>query len=114
MKEEIPLDDVFICPHDDVHQCSCRKPKPGMVLEAARKWNLDLDASYFIGDTWKDMEAAKAAGCRTILLDAVYNQEVHSDFRVRSLLEAVSIIFSSKGEELKHAKKAFKGLKNKK
>ncbi len=92
--EEIPIDDVFICPHDDHHQCSCRKPKPGMLLEAAQEWKIDLNASFFIGDTWKDMEAGKAAGCKTILLDAIYNQEVHSDFRVRSLFEVVSIILN--------------------
>ena len=93
-REEILYDDVFICPHDDADQCSCRKPKPGMLLDAARKWALDLKASYFIGDTWKDMEAGKAAGCKTILLDAVYNQEVHCDVRVKSLMEAASCILN--------------------
>jgi D-glycero-D-manno-heptose 1,7-bisphosphate phosphatase len=65
-----------------------------MLLEAAQEWKIDLKASFFIGDTWKDMEAGKAAGCKTILLDAVYNQEVHSDFRVGSLLEVASIILN--------------------
>ena len=92
VKQEIRIDDVFICPHDDHHHCACRKPKPGMILQAAKKWKIDLRASYFIGDTWKDMEAGKTAGCRTILLDAVYNQNVPSDFRVKSLVEAAGII----------------------
>lgn len=95
IKETIPLDDMFICPHDDEHQCSCRKPKPGMLLQAAKKWKLDLASSFFIGDTWKDTEAGKAAHCKTILLDTVYNQEVWCDFRVKSLAEAVSIIMTS-------------------
>ena len=89
---EVALDDIFICLHDDDDHCVCRKPKPGMILEASRKWKIDLRASYVIGDTWKDMEAGKAAGCKTILLDAVYNRDVRSDFRVTSLAEAVDII----------------------
>ena len=89
------VDDVYICPHDDHHQCSCRKPKPGMLLEAAEKWGIDLRASFIIGDTWKDMEAGKRAGCQTILLDAVYNQDVAPNFRVSSLAEAVSVITRS-------------------
>jgi D-glycero-D-manno-heptose 1,7-bisphosphate phosphatase len=92
VSEEILLDDIFVCPHEDDHHCACRKPKPGMILEAAKKWKIDLRASYVIGDTWKDMEAGKTAGCKTILLDAVYNRDVRSDFRVTSLIEAVDII----------------------
>ncbi len=92
MRSEIPFDDVYICPHDDTHQCSCRKPKPGMILDASRKWDIDLKASFMIGDTWRDMEAGKAAGCKTILLDAVYNRDIHSDFRVTSLSEVAAII----------------------
>jgi len=89
---EIPIDNVYICPHDDIHQCSCRKPKPGMLLEAASRWEIDLSSSFIVGDTWKDMEGGKAAGCKTILLDALYNQDIQCDFRVNSLSEAVEII----------------------
>ena len=96
VKQEIPFDDVFICPHDDGDQCACRKPKPGMILEAAKKWKIDLRASYVIGDTWKDMEAGKTAGCTTVLLDAVYNQNVPSDFRLKSLAEAAAVILTRK------------------
>jgi D-glycero-D-manno-heptose 1,7-bisphosphate phosphatase len=94
IRGEIPVDDIFVCPHDDHHECSCRKPKPGLILAAAEKWGLDLSASYFIGDTWKDTEAGRAAGCQTILIDAVYNQDVACDFRVQSLSEAASLILS--------------------
>jgi D-glycero-D-manno-heptose 1,7-bisphosphate phosphatase len=95
MRWEIPIDDVFICPHDDHHQCSCRKPKPGMLIHAASRWKIDLSSSFMIGDTWKDIEAGKAAGCKTILLDAAYNQEVECDFRVKSLLEAADLIIKT-------------------
>ncbi len=92
VRSEIPVDDIYICPHDDVHQCSCRKPKPGMLIEAAMKWNIDLSASFFIGDTWKDRDAGRAAGCKTILLDAPYNQDVDPDFRIRAISECIDII----------------------
>lgn len=92
LKSEIPIDDIYICPHDDHHQCSCRKPKPGMLIKAAKEWNIALAASFLIGDTWKDIEAGKAAGCKAILLDAPYNQETGCDYRVQSLGEAVALI----------------------
>jgi D-glycero-D-manno-heptose 1,7-bisphosphate phosphatase len=94
MRWELSVDEIYICPHDDPHGCSCRKPKPGMLIQAAEKWKIDLASSFLIGDTWKDIEAGKAAGCRTILLDAPYNQDVQCDFRVNSLSEAVSVILN--------------------
>jgi D-sedoheptulose 7-phosphate isomerase len=94
IRKEIPIDDVYICPHDDVHQCACRKPKPGMLLQAAQKWNLDLTRSFIVGDTQKDMEAGKAAACKTILLDAPYNQDALCDFRAFSLRDALDIVKS--------------------
>jgi D-glycero-D-manno-heptose 1,7-bisphosphate phosphatase len=93
VRSVIPIDDVYICPHDDYHKCSCRKPKPGMLIEAAKVWNIDLVTSFLIGDTWKDMEAGKSAGCKTILLDAPYNQDVQCDFRVKSVLECCNVIY---------------------
>jgi D-glycero-D-manno-heptose 1,7-bisphosphate phosphatase len=92
---EIPVDEIYVCPHDAPQQCACRKPKPGMFLEATSRWNIDLLSSFMIGDTWKDMEAGKAAGCKTILLDTSYNQEVGCDFRVKSLSEAAEIILKT-------------------
>jgi D-glycero-D-manno-heptose 1,7-bisphosphate phosphatase len=71
LKEQHGLEllDVFYCPHDP-DQCECRKPKPGMLLEAARRHGIDLSQSWMIGDSLKDVEAGKAAGCRTILVHA--------------------------------------------
>jgi D-glycero-D-manno-heptose 1,7-bisphosphate phosphatase len=92
MEQEIAIDDLYVCPHDDEDGCPCRKPRPGMLLEAARKWDIGLSESFMIGDTWKDVEAGRAAGCKTVLLDAPYNQEVAPDLRVKSLSEAVERI----------------------
>jgi D-glycero-D-manno-heptose 1,7-bisphosphate phosphatase len=92
----IPLDDIEVCPHRDADQCSCRKPKPGMLLAAARKLDLDLPGSYFIGDTARDVEAARAAGVTPILIDWPYNRHLPVEHRVRSLDEAAGLILSGK------------------
>ena len=92
IRPELPVDDIIVCPHDDADECDCRKPKPGMIIESARKWDIDIESSFIIGDTWKDMEAGKSAGCTTILLDAPYNQDVKSDHRINDIWEALKII----------------------
>jgi len=89
---ETNVDDVLICPHDDIDGCRCRKPKPGMLVEAAKKWGVDCTRSFLIGDGWKDAGAGAAAGCTTILLNRKYNQGVECDYRVKDLKEAVNFI----------------------
>jgi D-glycero-D-manno-heptose 1,7-bisphosphate phosphatase len=61
---------IYHCPHDWNEGCRCRKPKPGMLLEAQRDHDLDLTRTFFIGDDKRDAEAAIAAGCRPALVDA--------------------------------------------
>ncbi len=63
-----PIDAVYVCPHKPDEGCECRKPKPGNILKAAQKFNVNLKQSYFIGDTFTDMQAGKDAGCKTILV----------------------------------------------
>ena len=58
---ELPLDEVVVCPHDDADGCACRKPKPGMLLDAAERVGIDLDASFMVGDRWRDVEAGRSA-----------------------------------------------------
>jgi D-glycero-D-manno-heptose 1,7-bisphosphate phosphatase len=89
---ETHVDDLFVCPHDDRHACTCRKPLPGMLHGGARKWSIDLTQSYMVGDGWKDMAAGKKAGCISILIDAPYNQGVGCDYRVKDIRSAVEII----------------------
>ena len=88
----LPFDDVFVCFHGRDDGCDCKKPKPGMLLQAAHKWGIDLTTSYFVGDTESDTGAAKAAGCRSILIDAWYNREVQSDFRISHLKDLEGIV----------------------
>jgi D-glycero-D-manno-heptose 1,7-bisphosphate phosphatase len=67
--DALSLDDGYLCPHDGPDSCPCRKPKPGMLQQAAHDWNLDLDATWLIGDRWVDIGAARAAGVRSVLLE---------------------------------------------
>ena len=97
IREELPVDVILVCPHDDNDNCNCRKPKPGLLLKAAKERNIDLHSSFVIGDQWKDMEAGKNVNCSTILIDYPYNKEVKADFRVKDLSSAEEIIL--KGEK---------------
>jgi D-glycero-D-manno-heptose 1,7-bisphosphate phosphatase len=60
------IDAVYYCPHRPDEGCKCRKPAPGLLLQAASDWHLDLRRSVFVGDSESDLDAAKAAGCRSI------------------------------------------------
>src|SRR5215469_13406205 len=87
------IDAVYSCPHELLPPCGCRKPEPGMLLEAAYRFNIDLSASWMIGDSAKDVEAGKRAGCRTVRLitDAV-SADGSADIVAPSLLAAISAI----------------------
>ncbi|HEY4740193.1 MAG TPA: HAD-IIIA family hydrolase [Candidatus Acidoferrales bacterium] len=94
----LPLDDIIVCYHTDKDNCSCRKPKPGMLLDAARKHGIDLSVSFLVGDRWRDIEAGKSAGCKTILINGGYSEKQSSqapDARAGSLREAASWIIQS-------------------
>ena len=88
--DELPIDDIYACFHVDEDNCDCRKPQPGMLLQAAEKWSIDLRRSFMLGDRWKDIEAGERAGCITCWLPGGYAEpEPQSpDFIVRSVLEA--------------------------
>jgi D-glycero-D-manno-heptose 1,7-bisphosphate phosphatase len=83
------IDGVYYCPHENQPACSCRKPAPGMLLTAAREHQLDLTASWMIGDSEIDVEAGRNAGCKTVRLLRL-NQETKdcTDVVAPSLLEA--------------------------
>jgi D-glycero-D-manno-heptose 1,7-bisphosphate phosphatase len=92
----LPLDGICVCYHDDEDHCACRKPSPGLLLEAAREYEIDLQQSIMIGDRWKDIEAGKNAGCRTIWLRSDYKepQPKAPDFIASSLSDAAQWIIS--------------------
>jgi D-glycero-D-manno-heptose 1,7-bisphosphate phosphatase len=94
VRRRLPVDDIKVCLHVDADTCACRKPKPGMLLEAALQHRIDLPKSYLVGDRWRDIQAGAVAGCMTILVDHEYPQDgpMQPDWVVRSLPEAVAII----------------------
>lgn len=71
--DALDLDDGYVCPHDGADACNCRKPRPGLILDAARDWNVALDRSWLIGDRWVDIGAARAAGVASVLLERPYS-----------------------------------------
>lgn len=74
----IKIEDYFYCPHKNEDECLCRKPKPGMILKAAEKHNIDLEKSFMIGDTDKDIIAGKEAGIKTILVETGHDKKFKS------------------------------------
>jgi D-glycero-D-manno-heptose 1,7-bisphosphate phosphatase len=89
------LDEMRVCYHDDHDDCTCRKPLPGLLLEAANDYAIDLNNSIMIGDRWKDIEAGQRAGCKTIWLNQYYAEkspEKSPDFIATALREAVDWI----------------------
>ena len=68
----VPIDEFRTCYHDDGDGCRCRKPKPGLIVDAARAHGVDLRLSLMVGDRWRDVEAGRRAGCVTVFLDRGY------------------------------------------
>jgi D-glycero-D-manno-heptose 1,7-bisphosphate phosphatase len=89
LRRKLPLHDILVCPHDETDRCPCRKPKPGLLVEAGFTWHLDLDRSFVVSDKWQDAEAARAAGCTSMLMQSAWIGTVHRDFVLPSL-EAIT------------------------
>lgn len=92
LRRHLPVDDIFVCPHDDADLCPCRKPKPGLFLEAAFKWKLNLALSFVVSDKWQDAQAADVVGCTSILIRSPFNGHCHRGFILPSLEDAVQKI----------------------
>lgn len=90
----LPVMDFFVCYHDDLDGCDCRKPLPGLILRASEKYDIHLPESYMVGDRWKDIEAGKRAGCCTILIQRNYAEKKspQPDLVVSQLSEAADWI----------------------
>jgi len=74
LSRDLAIDEVVVCPHDDADECACRKPRPGMLLDAAERLALDLSRSVMVGDRWRDVEAGRRAGCATVFVDHGYDE----------------------------------------
>jgi D-glycero-D-manno-heptose 1,7-bisphosphate phosphatase len=88
------LTEFYVCYHDKKDDCQCRKPGPGMLLQAAQEHGIDLSRSFLVGDRWSDVAAGATAGCRTFLLDVPYNQAERCtpDYVVADLSQAADRI----------------------
>lgn len=98
LKAELPVDAIKTCYHSQKEGCDCRKPKPGMLLDLAREFGICLAASFMVGDRASDIEAGRAAGCKTIFLDLGYTSEPKPDnatFAVRTIGEAADVILAA-------------------
>jgi transaldolase len=92
---ELPIDDILTCYHDDADGCSCRKPRPGLLSEACTRFAIDREASFLVGDRWRDIEAGQAFGCSTIWIKRGYAERGPAQpptAQVQSLGEAASWI----------------------
>jgi D-glycero-D-manno-heptose 1,7-bisphosphate phosphatase len=97
LSEQLDLDAVFVCPHDDSDGCDCRKPAPGLLLAAARQFDVDLSRSLMVGDRWRDIEAGARAGVTTVWVRSNYRERAPAapDHVVAGLLDLVPIVTSS-------------------
>jgi D-glycero-D-manno-heptose 1,7-bisphosphate phosphatase len=91
----LPLREIFVCYHDNIDNCDCRKPKPGLILRATKKYGLDLSQSWMVGDRWKDIAAGQSAGLKTIFVDYHYAETyegIPADYIVKDSLFLSDII----------------------
>jgi D-glycero-D-manno-heptose 1,7-bisphosphate phosphatase len=99
LQEDLQLDDIRICPHSQDAGCFCRKPKPGMLIEAGRDYQLDLKSCWTIGDRWSDIAAGIAAETKTIFIDLNYKETFSKmltpEVTVKNLMDAVDFIIDN-------------------
>jgi D-glycero-D-manno-heptose 1,7-bisphosphate phosphatase len=96
LARQLPLHAIFTCYHDTPDNCECRKPRPGLLTQAAHRYDIDLNASFLVGDRWSDIAAGQAAGCRTFLVATPHSQveRCTPDYEVVDLLEAAHMILT--------------------
>ncbi|MEP7136547.1 MAG: HAD family hydrolase [Chloroflexota bacterium] len=95
IQSKLPVREIFVCYHDNGDNCECRKPKPGLILQATNKHNLDLLNSWMVGDRWKDIAAGQAVGLKTIFVDYHYAEAYEgtpADFTVEDTVGLADII----------------------
>jgi D-glycero-D-manno-heptose 1,7-bisphosphate phosphatase len=95
---EVGVDAVYVCPHAAADRCPCRKPRPGLLLQAAAEWDVDLHASFLVGDRPGDIEAGRTAGCRTVLVAGPESDGADPDYRAPDLEGAVTTILTLTGD----------------
>jgi len=87
LRQMFCLDDILICPHDANDCCPCRKPKPGLLIEASFKWHVNMERSFVISNKWQDAEAAHNAGCTSLLIASPWIGKGHRDIVLATLAD---------------------------
>jgi D-glycero-D-manno-heptose 1,7-bisphosphate phosphatase len=98
MRTTFPVDDILVCPHDEMDDCECRKPKPGLLFEGAHKWHLTLGHCFVVSARWQDAEAARRAGCTSVMLSSPWLGKGHHDYVFPDLAAIVDKILDLKAE----------------
>ena len=87
LSDKLKVDDILYCMHDDPDVKGCRKPAAGLIIKAKNKWNISLQHSFMIGDTEKDLGAAKNAGVKFLLINRNYNENINVSDRINKLTD---------------------------
>lgn len=96
LRRELAITDIEMCPHAQTDRCTCRKPKPGMLRAAAKRYGIDFSRSFIVGDRCGDILAGAKAGCYTVFLNRGYDacDSIEPDQIARSLPDAVRHILA--------------------
>jgi D-glycero-D-manno-heptose 1,7-bisphosphate phosphatase len=91
LSNSLDIDALFACYHSQYQNCECRKPKIFFFEKSIKKFNIDIENSYMIGDRYSDIEAGNTAGCKTIFIDKNYSEKkpINQNFNAESLYDAV-------------------------
>jgi D-glycero-D-manno-heptose 1,7-bisphosphate phosphatase len=94
IRNKVNINNFYLCPHDDIDKCECRKPKIGLLVQAAEQLNIDLNKSYVVGDRWRDIQAGQDAGCSCFFINHKYSEKypILPFIEVKSLSDATDII----------------------
>jgi D-glycero-D-manno-heptose 1,7-bisphosphate phosphatase len=98
IRVKLNIEYIYTCFHDDLDECSCRKPKSGLLEMAASELNLDISESILVGDRWRDISAGQNAGCECFFIDYKYEEKQPEQpfTRVSSLLEVAKLVGSTR------------------
>jgi len=101
LASRLAIDAFYVCWHDDADNCDCRKPRPGLIVQAARDHDISIPQSFLVGDRWRDIAAGQQAGCRTVWIDCGYAEQAPRppiDFVAADLLDAANWIVRAGAE----------------
>ena len=98
IRKKLGVTDIYFCPHSKNENCECRKPKPGMIVAAAKKYKINFSKSFLVGDRASDIEAGKKVGCRLIFINRNYKEPkpISQELTVNNLRSATNYILKNK------------------